>query len=117
MKTKLYDLNKEDQSLIERRDILIELGCYIDACVSYPLILNRNHSIGYNNRSYIYDFKRFGNDKTENPAYDFLKFNFYNHQKFLFIQNKHWLQKEENIRYIVNVVFLIIGAYIGLKKL
>ena len=117
MKTKLYDLNKENQLLIERREVKIKRGCYIDGSVSYPLILNRNHSIGYVNKNYVYNFKRFGDDATKTTAYHFLKFNFYEHQKFLLSQNMHWIQKEENLRYIINIIFLTIGAYIGIKKL
>ena len=63
----------------------------------------------------IYFFNRFGN-KDSNTGFH-VGFTWLQHQRFLFLQNRHWVQKEENIRYIVNVIFLIIGAYFGFKNL
>jgi hypothetical protein len=38
------------------------------------------------------------------------------HQLFLWKQNTHWLQKEDNIRYLINILFLIIGVIIAFKQ-
>ena len=43
-------------------------------------------------------------------------FNFLEHQRFLWLQESHWLQKEENIRYVINVFFLLMGLYVGFLK-
>jgi hypothetical protein len=44
--------------------------------------------------------------------------NYWHKQKFLLMFNKHWIQKEESIRYIINLLFLTAGlifAYMNLK--
>lgn len=46
-----------------------------------------------------------------------VSFSWREHQTSLWKQKGHWLQKEENVRYIVNVLFLIIGVLIGIKQL
>ena len=38
-------------------------------------------------------------------------------QKFHIMQGDHWIQKEENIRYIINILFLILGATLTIKSL
>jgi len=47
----------------------------------------------------------------------FIGLNFFQNVWFLILQKSHWLQKESNIRYLVNLIFLVIGAYIGIKNL
>jgi hypothetical protein len=42
--------------------------------------------------------------------------NFFQHSYLLFWLKQNWFQKEENIRYIVNILFLILGVYISYKK-
>ncbi len=44
----------------------------------------------------------------------FIGMNWRQNQRFLFMQKSHWIQQESNLRYIVNIIFLIIGAYIGI---
>ncbi len=39
--------------------------------------------------------------------------NFWQNQQFLLLQNEHWIQKEENIRYVINILFLIGGLALG----
>lgn len=41
------------------------------------------------------------------------------YQNFIFLWGlrKNWLQKEENIRYAVNLLFLIIGSYLTYKQI
>lgn len=43
--------------------------------------------------------------------------NFWQNQQFLFLQNEHWFQKEENIRYVVNILFLTGGLILGFLKI
>jgi len=74
----------------------------------------RNRYLRYQ-RKIIYSFNEFGNKEKARPV--FVAFNWFQHQRFLWIQREHWLQKEENIRYVVNLVFLLIGVYLGLKGL
>ena len=74
----------------------------------------RNHSLKFK-KKIIYGFNEFGTIKEGTLV--FVGFNRYQHQRFLWMQGEHWLQKEENIRYIVNVIFLVIGAYLGFKGL
>ena len=62
----------------------------------------------------IYYFNSFG---KIGPNYGFhVGFNFAENQKFLWLQGSHWLQKEENIRYCINIIFLIIGLVLGILK-
>ena len=42
-----------------------------------------------------------------------ISLNFWQKQKFLFLQKAHWLQKEENIRYIINMLVLISTVVVG----
>ena len=44
-------------------------------------------------------------------------FTYWQNQKFLWVQNSHWLQREENIRYLINILFLTIGVLLGLQQL
>lgn len=62
----------------------------------------------------IYYFMLFG--KKESVSGVHIGFNFWEHQRFLWLQNSHWLQKEENIRYVINVFFLLMGLYVGFLK-
>ncbi len=73
----------------------------------------RIYSLEYNNKI-IYYFKLFGNKESKFGYH--VGFNFWEHQQFLWLQNQHWLQKEENIRYCVNVLFLLIGVCISFSK-
>lgn len=50
----------------------------------------------------------------EKKEFEVISLNFWQNQKFLWIQNDHWLQKEENIRYAINISFLIGGLIIGI---
>jgi|GEM_PF-1773077 len=38
-------------------------------------------------------------------------------QKFHLMQNDHWIQKSENIQYIVNILFLSIGVWLSIWTL
>lgn len=76
------------------------------------LHFRRNYFLKYENRI-TYIFSRFGQEE-KNMGIHIVAFTWFQHQQFLFMQSQHWLQKEENIRYIVNILFLILGVLIGL---
>lgn len=47
----------------------------------------------------------------------YIGLNWKQNQRFLFMQKSHWIQQESNLRYIVNIIFLIIGVYIGIRQI
>jgi hypothetical protein len=104
----------------EDRYIEIKKGRYVDFDTSHPLYVEnekyfkRVYCLEYF-RKRIYYFNRFGNNDINTGFH--VGFTWLQNQRFLFLQNRHWVQKEENIRYIVNVIFLIIGAFFGFKNL
>jgi len=74
----------------------------------------RNHFLKFKNKI-IYALDEFGTNEKGRPVY--VGFNWFQHQRFLWMQKEHWFQQESNLRYVVNVIFLIIGAYLGFKGL
>lgn len=107
-------------SNIEFDSVLIKKGRYIYNDTSHPL---RGNDEFYYQRNYclesdgkiVYWLDTFGN-KSNNIGLH-IGFTWKQHQKFLLMQNMHWLQKEDNIRFIVNILFLIIGVYIAFKQI
>lgn len=93
-----------EQIILKRR-----LFCLIDRNYIwerfYPI---RVHSV---NRKRVYmiknPLKKYGH---------YISLTFLQHQRFLFIQRKHWLQQENNIRYIINIIFLLAGLYLTIIK-
>lgn len=100
--------------------IEIKKGRYLDGDISHPLYAEnekyfiRTYCLEFS-KKHIYFFNRFGNKNSNNGFH--VGFTSLQHHRFLFLQNNHWIQKEEYIRYAINVLFLIIGAYIGFKNL
>ncbi|MFN8864982.1 MAG: hypothetical protein ACK500_10555 [Flavobacteriales bacterium] len=98
----------------------IRKGRYVDGGLSHPLYsegekyFERIYGLEYRNH-HVYFFRRFGNGDSKAGFH--VGFTRLQHQQFMLLQNSHWIQKEENIRYLVNLVFLVIGAYIGLSNL
>lgn len=100
--------------------IEIKKGRYIQAGISHPLVTDKQV---YFERVYcfeheeknIYRLYPFGKIDSLNGFY--VALNGMEKQRFLWLQGKHWLQKEENIRYIVNIVFLIIGTCIAIHNM
>ena len=115
-------LEKNSGQLIQEGELAIEIkkGRFIYNDTSHPLYtvnekyFIRTYCLEYLKKR-IYYFNRFGNSDGNTGFY--VGFSWLQHQRFLLLQNRHWLQKEESVRYIVNLVFLILGAYIGLKNL
>jgi hypothetical protein len=100
--------------------IEIKKGRYIQNDTSHPLRLTdeklygRIYALEYKNK-YIYWLNTFGAKSKDHGVH--IGLSWCENQRFLWMQNDHWFQKEDNIRYIVNVLFLIIGAWIGIKSL
>jgi len=46
-----------------------------------------------------------------------IRMNLLKYLTFMKIQKRLWIQKEENIRYIINLLFLILGVYLAYKKI
>lgn len=100
--------------------IEIKKGRYVQHSVSHPLksenerFFERVFSLEFEGKR-IYFLNAFGQKDGNSGTH--IALNRFQNQCFLWLQNKHWLQKEENLRYIVNLIFLCIGAYVGIKKL
>lgn len=96
-----------NMGVLEKNDEVIEIknGRWIDKNnTSHPMKFTKIYSFQNN---FVYWLTFFGK-KSKNAGIH-ISLNFFENQKFLWLQNSHWLQKEENIRYIVNVLFLISG--------
>jgi hypothetical protein len=112
--------NSGKLSLVNDRYVEIKKGRFLESGTSHPLYsenekyFKRVRCLEYFKKR-IYFFNRFGN--KENNAGFHVGFTWFQHHQFLLLQKRHWIQKEENIRYVINVIFLFIGAYIGFKNL
>ncbi len=123
MKGKVLKLTGANSGRLKSTDetIIIKKGRYIQNSTSHPLkncdtnYYKRVYSLENKDKTIIYWFSRFGSDKPSSGEY--IGFNFWENQRFLWLQNDNWIQKEENIRYMVNLIFLTIGVYIGYKSL
>ncbi|OCB75152.1 hypothetical protein [Flavobacterium crassostreae] len=98
--------------------IEIKRGRFIKEGFSHPLFTEKEsffskiYCLEYK-KKHVYFLNYFG--RNESPAKGIhIGLNNWENNKFLWMQNKHWLQKEESIRYIVNVLFLIIGICISI---
>lgn len=112
MKTKSYYVNRFNQTLVSSRDIEIFYKSYSDFTrndIRYEFIFDRVHSLEKNNDEYIYSYLILGFGQQRG----YIKLDFGENIEFLFLQKSHWLQKEENIRYIINILFLLGGITIG----
>jgi hypothetical protein len=106
---------------IKSKSLIIKKGRYIDKKnnLSHPLFDEQNkyykriYALEYKNKK-IYYINTFG--KIDNNHGFHVGFDFAQHHKFLWLQGSHWLQKEENIRYCVNIIFLITGLVLGVLK-
>jgi hypothetical protein len=77
--------------------------------ISYPMKFTSPIAFENNN---VYFLKIFDNgDKNSHGKH--ISLTFWQNQKFLYLQKKNWIQKEENIRYIINILFLIGGLTLG----
>ncbi len=99
----------------------IKRGRYIKDEISHPLFTEKEnyfykiHCLKYKKR-HIYFLNYFGSNEPPVKGIH-IGLTYWQNNRFLLMQNKHWFQKEENIRYIVNILFLIIGVYISILSL
>lgn len=99
----------------------IQQGRYIHSDISHPLytenklFYERVYSLEHESFPVIYWLNSFG-EITEKHGRHIGLSKFQNHI-FLWKQKRHWLQKENNIRYIVNIVFLTLGLIIGIMNI
>lgn len=126
MEVATLDIKEPNSGLLffdtkKSKTLIIKKGRYIykKNNLSHPLLDEQNkyykriYALEYKNKK-IYYFNTFG--KIDNNHGFHVGFNFAQHHKFLLLQGNHWLQKEENIRYCVNIIFLIIGLVLGILK-
>lgn len=91
---------------------------YVHKNISHPLrsgeerYFKRVHCLEYKNRI-VYFLGRFG---TEKPLGCHIGLTRFENQRFLWKMGDHWLLQEKNIRYLVNLIFLILGVYISFRK-
>ncbi len=101
--------------------INLRQGRYIYCDISHPLsrekelFYERVYSLEHKSFPVIYWLDSFG-EKSEKHGNHIGLSNFQNHI-FLWKQKKHWLQQENNIRYIINIVFLTLGLIIGIMNI
>ena len=98
--------------------VVIKKGRYIQCSTSHALrsgekrFYRRKQNFEFKGKV-IYWFGAFG--QMEHGKH--IGFNRWQHQRFLWMQGDHWFQKEENIRYLINLFFLSLGVWIGLKSI
>lgn len=119
MKATIMKSFKDNSGLINITDQSIEIkkGRFIKGDVSHPLFDSSNryfkrvYCLENSKKNIIYFFNTFGKEASNNGFH--VGFTKLENQRFLFLQGIHWFQKEENIRYIINVLFLIIGTFVA----
>lgn len=106
-------------SKTESNLIKVHKGRYIEKDISHPLYdenikyFKRVYCLEYESK-YIYWFYHFGKAEGQGTHVGLTWFQL---QRFLWMQKRHWLQREGNIRYLVNLLFLAIGTYISIQAL
>lgn len=113
MKVNVFKLDTQNNGILIKEDRIIEIrrNRWIDSkLISHPLDYERSEGFSNKNVYYLHLFK-------DGKKGKFISLNFYENQKFQLIQGSHWIQKEENIRYLVNLFYLTVGlvfAYTGM---
>jgi len=105
---KTWDLDK-GELVIRRKSFSLPH----DITTPYNLEFKRVYLINKMWWQYTYEL----NDMMPHPRYYLIKLGWFKRIRFLLIQQSHWLQKEKNLRYVVNILFLIIGTIIAWKGL
>lgn len=99
--------------------VTIKKGRYIHNGTSHPLrgtdefFYHRNYCLESDGKI-VYWLDTFGY-KSKGTGFH-VGFTGSEHHKFLWMQNMHWFQKEDNLRFVVNILFLAIGVYIAFKQ-
>lgn len=117
MKVNAYIVKGSNTGILIKTDELIDLKKrrWIDSKgTSHPMKFLI--PIAFKNKN-VYFLHLFGDDRKEPHHGVHISLTFLENQRFLFMQKSHWLQKEENIRYIINILFLIGGLTIGILNL
>lgn len=110
MKVKVYRVEKPNTGLLEQtnKEIIVRNGRWIDwNGTSHPMNYKRIRA--FENRRVYYLFK-FGSGKT---GYH-ISLSYAQNQRFLFLQNDHWFQQPDNIKWVVGAI-LIGGAGLALN--
>jgi hypothetical protein len=112
MKIKVYELKGNNTGLLIESDEIIDIKKHrwVDKGESHPMKFLKPKSFKNKN---VYFLHLYGDTKKPHLG-KHISLTFWENQKFLFMQEKHWIQKEENVRYVVNILFLIIGLTIGI---
>lgn len=99
-------LNKTDKTII------IKCNKFYGENNSWqPLVYEQCKSF---DKKYVYWLKYMGTNESFGI---YISLNYIQNQKFLWLQDNHWFQKEDNIRYVINILFLILGCYLTIYKL
>ncbi len=120
MKIKCLNHIPNSGVLLEGKLEVIEIkeGRFIQGNNSHPLVhkgekfYSKVICLEYKNKK-VYWLNRFGQQSKYHG--DYIGLNRFQNQRFLWLQNAHWLQQEVNIRYLINIGFVLVGIYLGLK--
>jgi hypothetical protein len=126
MKVSRFDIIDGHKGSVKRSDSTVKIrkGCYdLNNNITWYIKNGKeNHFVReYRFKSikkeqlFFYSFPMLGKDIS--PDNVLVGMTWREHQKFLWMQNEHWFKKENNIRYIVNILFLILGAIVAVKGL
>lgn len=112
MIVKVYKSEPNTGTLSHTREIIeIRPIRWIDKHkISHPMKFEK--PIAFDNKN-VYFLYLFGDDSNK-PKGVHISLSFFENQKFTWMQKTHWRQKEENIRYIINILFLLGGISIGI---
>jgi hypothetical protein len=64
--------------------------------------------------SHVYYLLLFGSSTPPNKGVH-VSLTFFQNQKFLWLQNKHWLQQKDNIMWVINILVAILAIIAALK--
>jgi len=115
MKVKIY--KPTNKGILEMTTEVIDLkrNRWIDTSgVSHPL--KYIQPISFENKN-VYFLHLFGDDSKAPNQGKHISLSFFENQLFHIKQGTHWIQREENIRYLVNLTYLTIGLIFAYKKL
>ena len=95
----------------------IRSGRWILQDCSNPMEFNKIDCFEQKHTYFLFRFgERLNNNGKKSNDGEHIKLNWYQNQKFLLLQNKHWFQQEGNIRYIINLIFLTGGLILAFYK-
>lgn len=91
---------------------------YIHRNTSHPLksgnalYYKRIHCLNYENKK-VYFLNRFGEEKSNGIH---IGLTWMENQKFLFLMGQHWIQQENNIRFLTNMFLIVFGIIMSSIK-